>query len=129
MIEPVLEVGEQRDRFVVARDAEEVACLGRRVRADAFAQRRFEVVVDAQDVLRLQPSEVLGHGSVGTLVPFLRTRCRRELRQPAIALLLETQGRVRPCQLALQQHHFLVPGERDQVHVPQAPVVGFLAHA
>ena len=46
-----------------------------------------------------------------------------ERRQAAVALLLELQRRVRPRQLALQQHDFVVPRQRHEVHVLQAPGV------
>ena len=46
-----------------------------------------------------------------------------QLRQAAIALLLELERRMSARQLALEQHHFVVPGHRHEVHVAQAPGV------
>ena len=44
-------------------------------------------------------------------------------RQPAIALLFKFQRGMRARQLALEEHHFVLPRQRHEVHVAQAPGV------
>ena len=130
MVEPVLEMRIQRDRLVVARDREEVALLERHERVDVRAQRRLEVRLDAQDVLRASATPCTWSRRRW---PSSRTPPRSpgavNWRQAAVALLLEPQRGVRAGKLALQQHDFVVPGHRHEVDVAQAPVVGLLADA
>ncbi len=71
VIEPVVEVREQRHRFVVAGDAEEVPVLERHETADVLTQRRFQVGLDLQDVLVFQPRHVFRHGAAGALLILL----------------------------------------------------------
>ena len=53
----------------------------------------------------------------------------RQLRQAAVARLLELERGVGARELALQQRHFLLPGHRHEVDVLQAPGVVLLADA
>ena len=52
-----------------------------------------------------------------------------QLRQPAVALLLELQRGMGARQLALQQRDLVVPRHRHELHVAQAPGVVLLADA
>src|SRR5688572_22066747 len=89
VIEPMVEVREQRDGFEVAGDAEEVARGLRRETPYVHPQRWIEVVLHGQQVLVFEKRHVLRHGRIrATRVLLWRRRCR-QWGQAAIALLFE----------------------------------------
>src|SRR4030095_15883759 len=93
------------------------------------AQRGVRVVVHREELVVAEERDVLRDGLVAAQLVLLRTRRDVQRRQAAIALLFELSRGVRPRALALEQRHLIVPRERHEVHVLEAPRVVLLADA
>ena len=125
-LDPVVQMGPHHDGVAVVDLAEEVADLsglGRGEGAVLGTEGRIHPGLHALDLAFLQERHVFGDGRVQALIVLPRRLDARELRQVAVAVLLESERCMGSRQLAPHQRHLFLPGIGDEMHVAHVPRV------
>ena len=128
-LEPGIEVRVQRCRVVMRGDPEKMTLFLRHEGAEMGKQRRLHVVGDGQDLALIEKTHDAIDGFQRLLLVLFLAGGRDQRRQIAVALLLEFERSPGPIELALEQPHLILPGQRHEVHVALIPGVIFPADA